>query len=149
MSNLEMNETSEASMTQTQNARDEAVGGARSVQAGSTEFEHGASSRFVFGLAILSSAFLLFQAQLIMGKFLLPWFGGTSMVWTTCMLFYQVLLLAGYAYAHGIARRWPLRRQGIVHLMLLAVTVLLVLNAEFVWQSPFLPGEYWMPSPDA
>src|SRR5438105_3520619 len=96
------NETSEASMTQMHDAMDEAVDGAELAQPESAELEHGASSRFVFGLAILSSAFLLFQAQLIMGKFLLPWFGGTSMVWTTCMLFYQVLLLAGYAYAHGI-----------------------------------------------
>src|SRR5205085_11758654 len=60
---------------------------------------------WIYGTAIFLSAFLLFDVQLLVGKFLLPWFGGTSAVWTTCMLFYQVLLLVGYAYAHGVAAK--------------------------------------------
>ena len=56
-------------------------------------------SRSVFGIAIFTSAFLLFQVQLLLGKFLLPWFGGTSAIWATCLLFFQVLLLGGYVYA--------------------------------------------------
>jgi hypothetical protein len=58
-----------------------------------------------FSLTVFLSAFLLFWTQLILGKFLLPWFGGTPAVWTACMLFFQVLLLAGYLYAHLLTTR--------------------------------------------
>ena len=62
----------------------------------------------LFGTVIFLSAFLLFQAQLIVAKHLLPWFGGTPAVWTTCQMFFQVLLLGGYTYAHLLTRsRWP------------------------------------------
>ena len=54
-----------------------------------------------YPLTIFLSAFLLFQVQPLIGKFILPWFGGSPAVWTTCMLFFQVLLLGGYAYAHA------------------------------------------------
>ena len=56
-----------------------------------------------FGLTIFLSAFLLFWVQLLLGKYILPWFGGTPAVWTTCMLFFQVLLLGGYIYAHVLS----------------------------------------------
>src|SRR2546430_9480431 len=59
--------------------------------------------RSIFGIAIFTSAFLLFQVQLLLGKFLLPWFGGTSAIWATCLLFFQLLLLGGYIYANQIA----------------------------------------------
>jgi hypothetical protein len=49
----------------------------------------------LFASTILLSAFLLFLVQPIIAKQILPWFGGTSAVWTTCMVFFQVLLLAG------------------------------------------------------
>ena len=64
--------------------------------------------RLAFGLAVFTSGFLLFQVQLLLGKFLLPWFGGTSGVWATCLLFFQVLLLGGYFYAHqiSVSFRW-------------------------------------------
>jgi hypothetical protein len=52
-----------------------------------------------FALSIFLSAFLLFQIQPMIGKFILPWFGGTPAVWSTAMLFFQVLLTGGYAYA--------------------------------------------------
>lgn len=54
-----------------------------------------------YGSTIFLSAFLLFEVQLILAKRILPWFGGAPAVWTTCMLFFQ-LLLGGYAYAHGL-----------------------------------------------
>ena len=57
-----------------------------------------------FALTIFTGAFLLFQVQPLIGKFILPWFGGSPGVWTTCMLFFQVLLLGGYAYAHALSR---------------------------------------------
>ena len=53
-----------------------------------------------YALTIFTGAFLLFQVQPLIGKYILPWFGGGPGVWTTCMLFFQVLLLGGYAYAH-------------------------------------------------
>lgn len=76
-----------------------------------------------FALTIFLSAFLLFQVQPLIGKIILPWFGGTPAVWTTCMLFFQVLLLGGYAYAHGIIAKLNPRKQGLVHLSLLALAV--------------------------
>lgn len=58
----------------------------------------------LFGATVFLSAFLLFQVQPLVGKRILPWFGGTPAVWMTCMLFFQVVLLAGYACAHALAR---------------------------------------------
>jgi hypothetical protein len=74
-----------------------------------------------FAAAILISAFLLFQIQPIVAKAILAWFGGSPAVWTTCMLFFQVVLLGGYAYAHLISRLGARRRAG-VHLGILALT---------------------------
>ena len=51
---------------------------------------------FHYGLTIFLSAFLLFQVQPMIGKMILPWFGGSASVWTTCMLFFQMILLLGY-----------------------------------------------------
>src|SRR5690348_719174 len=65
----------------------------------------------IYGATMFLSAFLLFLVQPMIGKFILPWFGGAPAVWTTCMLFFQALLLVGYAYAHGIATKLPLKRQ--------------------------------------
>ena len=72
-----------------------------------------------FGLAILLSAFLLFQVQPLIAKAILPWYGSSPAVWTTCMLFFQTLLLAGYAYAHAVANYLPRRAQVITHMGLL------------------------------
>jgi hypothetical protein len=69
--------------------------------------------------AIFLGALLLFQVQPMIARYILPWFGGSSSVWTTCMLFFQVGLFAGYAYAHTLATYLTPRRQVIVHLVLL------------------------------
>ncbi len=90
---------------------------------------------FVFALTIFLSAFLLFQVQPIIAKVLLPWFGGSSAVWTTCMLFFQLVLLAGYGYAHwlhGLRRR----AQAAVHSVLLAASLAVL---------PILPRAAWKP----
>ncbi len=58
-----------------------------------------------YGATILLSAFLLFQVQPLVAKAILPWFGGSPSVWTTCMLFFQVVLVGGYAYAHILSSR--------------------------------------------
>lgn len=68
----------------------------------------------IFCLVSLLGAFLLFQVQPVISKFILPWFGGSPGVWTTCMLFFQVVLFAGYSYAHVLARFRP-RTQAWLH----------------------------------
>src|SRR5438874_7965634 len=105
--------------------------------------------RFAFGFAIFTSAFLLFQVQLLLGKFLLPWFGGTSGIWATCLLFFQVLLLAGYYYAYQISRSYRPAGQGRIHLGFLALASLWILLAWAFWGSPLLPGPSWKPEPGA
>lgn len=73
----------------------------------------------LFASATFVSAFLLFQVQPLIGKFILPWFGGSPAVWTTCMVFFQIALFLGYAYAHGTSRWLGGRRQALVHIVLL------------------------------
>ena len=64
-----------------------------------------------FAAATFLGAFLLFLVQPLVARYVLPWFGGGPAVWTTCMLFFQAVLLAGYAYAHFSAARLPPRRR--------------------------------------
>src|SRR6266436_4213281 len=78
-----------------------------------------ARGRAVLGSAIFLGAFLLFQVQPVIAKAILPWFGGAPAVWTTCMLFFQCLLLAGYAYAHASTLVLKPKAQGALHLVLL------------------------------
>jgi hypothetical protein len=99
-----------------------------------------------YALTIFLSAFLLFQIQPLIGKAILPWFGGAPAVWTTCMLFFQLLLLGGYAYAHALASHFTPRAQRRVHVSLLAVALAGLVFATFVWKSPILPGPGWKPS---
>lgn len=75
----------------------------------------------IFSLTLLLSAALLFSVQPMFAKMLLPLLGGTSSVWTTAMLFFQLTLLAGYAYAHGMARFFPVWLQSTIHVSLLIV----------------------------
>ena len=104
-------------------------------------------SSLMFGVTIFISAFLLFQVQLVLGKFLLPWFGGTSSVWTTCLLFFQFLLFGGYFYAHKISTSLSFDRQTKVHFVFLAVAAAWVLFLWYIWGSPFLPDAAWKPIP--
>ena len=76
----------------------------------------------LYGITIVTSAFLLFLVQPIVAKQILPWFGGTAAVWTVCVVFFQAVLLAGYAYAHALTRAKP-RVQGRIHLALLVVSL--------------------------
>ncbi len=90
---------------------------------------------FVFGSTVFLSALLLFQVQPLIGKYILPWFGGSPAVWTTCMLVFQTLLFAGYAYAHWLSGLRP-KVQASVHLTLLSLAVLML---------PIGPGPHWKP----
>ena len=89
----------------------------------------------LYAATISVSAFLLFLVQPVIAKQILPWFGGSSAVWTTCVFFFQFLLLAGYAYAHALVRYLPARPQLIVHLALLALSLaVLPIVADIAWK---------------
>ena len=75
-------------------------------------------------LTIALSAFLLFLVQPIIARQILPWFGGSAAVWTTCMVFFQVVLLAGYFYSDFVIRKLTPRKQAIVHTTLLLASAL-------------------------
>jgi hypothetical protein len=98
-----------------------------------------ADTRFAYGCAatIFLSALLLFQVQPVIGKMVLPWFGGSPSVWTTCMLFFQVLLVGGYAYAHFLtkvrSRRWV---AGIHGILLLVAALFLPITPSAAWRPP-------------
>lgn len=97
-----------------------------------------------YGIVIFLSAFLLFEVQLILGKFFLPWFGGTPATWTTCMCFFQTLLLAGYAYAHRIANI-SARKQALLHFALLVASLITLIATAVAWGVPLLPDVSWRP----
>ena len=80
----------------------------------------------VFALALFTSAALLFWVQPLVAKMLLPLLGGAPSVWNTCMVFFQALLLAGYAYALLLSQRFSLRNQAILHAVLLLVAGLVL-----------------------
>ncbi|HKI54338.1 MAG TPA: fused MFS/spermidine synthase [Anaerolineales bacterium] len=98
---------------------------------------------FIFSISIFLSAFLLFQIQPMIGKVILPWFGGTPAVWSTVMLFFQVLLTGGYAYAYWLIGR--AKKQSAVHITLIAVAALVMISLSFVWTSPITPDASWKP----
>src|SRR5688572_5615247 len=100
---------------------------------------------FSFASSIFLSAFLLFQIQPMIGKFILPWFGGTPAVWSTVMLFFQVLLTGGYAYAYWLIERVQAKRQIIVHVSLITSAFLLLILLSFLWDSPVTPASNWKP----
>ncbi len=91
----------------------------------------------LFATTIFLSSFLLFLVQPMIAKQILPWFGGAASVWTTCLLFFQTLLLAGYAYAHACLRLSRPRTRAILH------GVLLVGSAAML---PIIVGANWKPT---
>ena len=81
--------------------------------------QHGFPQAAVFTCTILLSAFLLFWAQPLFARMILPILGGASAVWAISMLFFQLTLLAGYLYAHYCGKFLAVRRQMVLHLLLL------------------------------
>ena len=98
----------------------------------------------LFAATIGVGACLLFQVQFILGKQVLPWFGGAPAVWTTCMLFFQLLLLLGYGYAHLLSGLAPARQRNI-HLAALGLALALLLARVALWPSPITPSDAWKP----
>jgi len=109
------------------------------------------SATLPFAVTIFLSAFLLFQVQPLITRHILPWFGGTPAVWSAALLFFQTLLLAGYAYAHLLSRGSSIalnRRKRMLHASLLVSAVLVLLLSAFAWGAPLLPDGVWRP-PDS
>ena len=93
----------------------------------------------LFAITIFLSAFLLFLVQPIIAKQILPWFGGSAAVWTTCLVFFQSALLLGYAYADWSVRSLQPKRQVQLHAALLVVSLALL---------PIVPAAFWKPAGD-
>jgi hypothetical protein len=92
-----------------------------------------------YAVTIFCSAFLLFLVQPMLAKFILPWFGGGSVVWTTAMIFFQFTLLLGYTYAHLSTKWFSPKRGAMIHIGLLAIALLFL---------PIIPGASWKPLGD-
>ncbi len=88
-------------------------------------------------LTVFVSAFLLFQIQPMISKMILPWFGGGPGVWTACMLFFQIVLLLGYGYAHFLFRLSNTTTATVIHCLLLTGAILLL---------PIEPKAEWKPT---
>lgn len=106
----------------------------------------GRGTAWIYSLTILVAAFLLFQVELILSAYVLPWFGGSAAVWTTTMLVFQTLLFAAYAYAHQVASRLLSGTQVRLHLALIAASVAALAIAGTRWPSPITPGVNWKPN---
>jgi hypothetical protein len=91
----------------------------------------------LYASTIFLSAFLLFQVQPLIAKIILPWFGGSAAVWSAALLFFQLVLLAGYGYSHFAIRRLSPKMQWTVHAGLLAVSCALL---------PIVPSPHWKPT---
>jgi len=95
------------------------------------------ASRIPYAITIFLGAFLLFQIQPLMGKFIIPWYGGLPSAWTGCLIFFQGGLLGGYLYAHLLVRHLAPRSQAILHTLLLVGCLALL---------PIAPGSQWKPA---
>ena len=84
----------------------------------------------LFAPTIFLSAFLLFCSEPMVGKMMLPLLGGAASVWITCLLFFQLMLLAGYGYAHALERYADIRKQMVVHCCLM-LAALIFLPMQF------------------
>jgi hypothetical protein len=95
------------------------------------------ASLLLFGLSLFGSAALLFWIEPMFAKMILPKLGGSPSVWNVCLAFYQLVLLAGYIYAH-LATRWlGMRQQVILHIGLLSqVLITLPIGGSHLWTPP-------------
>lgn len=100
---------------------------------------------FRFAVTVVLSAFLLFLVQPLVGKVVLPWFGGAPAVWTTCLLFFQLVLLGGYAWSHLVVRRLEGAWQRRAHVALLGLAVLSLVVTTALWGTPLVPSSTLRP----
>jgi hypothetical protein len=97
----------------------------------------------LFIVSIFTSAFLLFQVQPMISRFVLPFFGGTPAVWSAVEMFFQIFLTGGYAYAYWLIGHFSAKKQVRVHLGVLWISLLVVGALGFFWPSPVTPGANW------
>jgi spermidine synthase len=100
---------------------------------------------FRYAAPLFLGAFLLFQVQPMVARSILPWFGGTPSVWTTCMLFFQILLVLGYAYSHWVATALQPKAQTAIHWALLGASLALLAGVGLVSGAPVVPDPSWKP----
>jgi len=98
----------------------------------------------LYAVNIFLSAFLLFQVELMMGKFVLPRYGGGPSVWSTALLVFQVLLLGGYAYAAFVSTNLSPNQQARAHLGLIGCCAALTLMQAWLWHGPLFPRVSWL-----
>ena len=96
------------------------------------------NSKISYGVTIFLGAFLLFEIEPMIAKRILPWFGGAAAVWIICLLFFQLVLLLGYAYAHWLTSKFRPKTQTKMHAALLAASILFL---------PVYPKNSWQPMP--
>lgn len=114
-----------------------------------TQVPAGAVSRSgtntLFGATVFVSAFLLFVVEPLIAKIMLPWFGGSAAVWSTCLVFYQVALLLGYLYARLLTHYLNSRAQSAVHIVLLLASLLLLpIGPSARWKPGALQDPTWL-----
>lgn len=90
----------------------------------------------LYASTVIVGACLLFLVQPLIAKMILPWFGGTSAVWSAALVFFQACVLGGYSYAHWLTSRVAPRRQSLVHEVLLVASCLMM---------PIVPSEALRP----
>ena len=104
-----------------------------------------AGIQLLFAGTIFSSAFLLFLVQPLIAKQILPWFGGSAAVWSICMVFFQAVLLAGYAYSDWVTRHLRVRTQAALHVgLLLASLAFLPLVVAARWKPTGAEDPTWL-----
>lgn len=94
----------------------------------------------LFAITVILGACLLFLVQPLIAKIILPWFGGTSSVWSAALVFFQACVLGGYSYAHWLATHVQPRTQRLIHGALLFAGCALM---------PILPSDALRPTADA
>jgi len=126
-------------------AQGHASAAARSLGTSASDADGSDAGQLPFALAIFVSAFLVFQVQLLLGKVILPLFGGAPAVWTVCIFVFQLLFLAGYGYSHGLATWLPLRKQVIAHSVLLGLSAVFIALAAYIRSAPLGVVANWQP----
>src|SRR5437870_434188 len=99
----------------------------------------------IYAFVVFLGAFLSFQVELVLGKYVLPWFGGTPAVFMSCIFFFQIVLLAGYGYVHVGSRAASPRTAGLMQMAALLASLASLLWRVFSWPSPITPGPAWKP----
>ncbi len=100
----------------------------------------------IYILSIFLSSFLIFQVQPLIGKYLLPWFGGTSGVWSTILLFFQTLLTGGYAFAYWLIGLKQKSKQRNYHFLLVIISLILLASTTIWGGSPITPNPALRPT---